>query len=75
MTTTSEFWTDWQLMEAERRKLIRLLRSDKPLARKDRTALARQLEHCTPVPEFRGDRSDTGCIGLTADPEGASNGT
>ncbi len=64
MTTTdqrpamrSEFWTDWQRMEAERRRFIRLLRSDEPIDRKTRTALARQLEHCTPVPEFRGDRA------------------
>jgi hypothetical protein len=43
-------------MEAERRNFIKLLRSKKPLTRQQRTALARQLEHCTPVPEFRRDR-------------------
>jgi hypothetical protein len=65
MTTTddrprqmrSEFWTDWQRMEADRRRLIKLLRSGKPIDQQARTALARQLEHCTPVPEFRGDRA------------------
>lgn len=57
----SGFWTDWQRMEAERRNFIRLLRSDKDISRAQRTALARQLEHCTPVPEFQGpDANNSG---------------
>jgi hypothetical protein len=66
-STRSDFWTDWQRMEADRRHLIAKLRDrTKVITRADLTAIARQLEHCTPVPDFTGD---TGCAGLTADPD------